>query len=46
MSRLPCALSSSRDRNCINEEDLRRIVSAAGYMPAQRGTLYRAYFLK
>jgi cyclic dehypoxanthinyl futalosine synthase len=33
-------------RNRTNEEELRRIISAAGYMPAQRDTLYRAYYLK
>jgi cyclic dehypoxanthinyl futalosine synthase len=33
-------------RNRTNEAELRRIISDAGYMPAQRDTLYRAYFLK
>jgi cyclic dehypoxanthinyl futalosine synthase len=33
-------------RNRTNEEELRRIISNAGYMPAQRDTLYRAYYLK
>jgi cyclic dehypoxanthinyl futalosine synthase len=33
-------------RNRTNESELRRIISDAGYMPAQRDTLYRAYFLK
>jgi cyclic dehypoxanthinyl futalosine synthase len=33
-------------RNRTNEEELRRIISDAGYMPAQRDTLYRAYHLK
>jgi cyclic dehypoxanthinyl futalosine synthase len=33
-------------RNRTNEEELRRIISDAGYMPAQRDTLYRAYYLK
>ena len=30
-------------RNRTNEEELRRIISDAGYMPAQRDTLYRSY---
>jgi cyclic dehypoxanthinyl futalosine synthase len=33
-------------RNRTNEEELRRIISDAGYMPAQRDTLYRSYALK
>jgi len=33
-------------RNRTNEEELRRIISEAGYMPAQRDTLYRSYALK
>jgi cyclic dehypoxanthinyl futalosine synthase len=33
-------------RNRTNEEELRRIISDAGYMPAQRDTLYRSYSLK
>jgi cyclic dehypoxanthinyl futalosine synthase len=33
-------------RNRTNEEELRRIISEAGYMPAQRDTLYRSYVLK
>jgi cyclic dehypoxanthinyl futalosine synthase len=33
-------------RNRTNEAELRRIISDAGYMPAQRDTLYRAYYLK
>jgi cyclic dehypoxanthinyl futalosine synthase len=33
-------------RNRTNEEELRRIISDAGYMPAQRDSLYRAYYLK
>ena len=33
-------------RNRTNEEELRRIISDAGYMPAQRDTLYRSYVLK
>nr|HEV7954565.1 cyclic dehypoxanthinyl futalosine synthase [Candidatus Acidoferrales bacterium] len=33
-------------RNRTNEEELRRIISDAGYIPAQRDTLYRAYYLK
>jgi cyclic dehypoxanthinyl futalosine synthase len=32
-------------RNRTNENELRRIISDAGYMPAQRDTLYRAYYL-
>jgi cyclic dehypoxanthinyl futalosine synthase len=33
-------------RNRTNEEELRRIISDAGYIPAQRDTLYRSYYLK
>jgi cyclic dehypoxanthinyl futalosine synthase len=33
-------------RNRTNEQELRRIISEAGYMPAQRDTLYRSYILK
>src|SRR6266849_4216662 len=33
-------------RNRTNEGELRRIISDAGYIPAQRDTLYRSYSLK
>ena len=33
-------------RNRTNEAELRRIIHDAGYVPVQRDTLYRAYFLK
>ncbi|HTU35515.1 MAG TPA: cyclic dehypoxanthinyl futalosine synthase [Candidatus Acidoferrum sp.] len=33
-------------RNRTNEFELRRIISDAGFIPAQRDTLYRSYFLK
>ena len=33
-------------RNRTNEAELRRIIKDAGYMPAQRDTLYRSYSLK
>jgi cyclic dehypoxanthinyl futalosine synthase len=33
-------------RNRTNESELRRIIFDAGYMPAQRDTLYRSYALK
>ncbi|HXA56113.1 MAG TPA: cyclic dehypoxanthinyl futalosine synthase [Candidatus Acidoferrum sp.] len=33
-------------RNRTNENELRRIISDAGYMPAQRDTLYRSYIWK
>ena len=33
-------------RNRTNEAELRRMISDAGYIPAQRDTLYRTYFLK
>ena len=33
-------------RNRTNESELRRIIFDAGYIPAQRDTLYRCYFLK
>ncbi len=32
-------------RNRTNESELRRIIFDAGYIPAQRDTLYRSYFL-
>jgi cyclic dehypoxanthinyl futalosine synthase len=33
-------------RHRTNESELRRIIADAGYVPVQRDTLYRAYFLK
>jgi len=33
-------------RNRTNEVELRRIIFDAGFIPAQRDTLYRSYFLK
>jgi cyclic dehypoxanthinyl futalosine synthase len=33
-------------RNRTNESELRRIIADAGYIPAQRDTLYRSYTLK
>ena len=33
-------------RNRTNEAELRRIITEAGYIPAQRDTLYRSYVLK
>src|SRR6202790_4074388 len=33
-------------RNRTNESELRRIISGAGFIPAQRDTLYRSYALK
>jgi cyclic dehypoxanthinyl futalosine synthase len=33
-------------RNRTNEDELHRIISDAGYIPAQRDTLYRSYVLK
>lgn len=33
-------------RNRTNESELRRVITDAGYIPAQRDTLYRTYFLK
>jgi cyclic dehypoxanthinyl futalosine synthase len=33
-------------RNRTNEEELRRIITDAGYIPAQRDTLYRSYVLR
>jgi cyclic dehypoxanthinyl futalosine synthase len=33
-------------RNRTNEEELRRIISQAGFRPAQRDTLYRSYVLR
>jgi cyclic dehypoxanthinyl futalosine synthase len=33
-------------RNRTNEEELRRIIAEAGFIPAQRDTLYRSYVWK
>jgi cyclic dehypoxanthinyl futalosine synthase len=33
-------------KNRTNENELRRIISDAGFIPAQRDTLYRSYALK
>ncbi len=33
-------------RNRTNEQELRRIITDAGYIPAQRDTLYRSYAVK
>ena len=33
-------------RNRTNEDELRRIIRDAGFIPAQRDTLYRSYVLK
>jgi cyclic dehypoxanthinyl futalosine synthase len=33
-------------RNRTNEEELQRIIRDAGYIPAQRDTLYLSYVLK
>ena len=33
-------------RNRTNEDELRRIITEAGYLPAQRDTLYRSYVWK
>jgi cyclic dehypoxanthinyl futalosine synthase len=33
-------------RNRTNEGELRRIIFDAGFLPAQRDTLYRSYALK
>jgi cyclic dehypoxanthinyl futalosine synthase len=33
-------------RNRTNESELRRIINDAGYIPVQRDTLYRTFFLK
>ena len=33
-------------RNRTNEAELRRIINDAGYIPVQRDTLYRAFYLK
>jgi cyclic dehypoxanthinyl futalosine synthase len=33
-------------RRRTNEEELRRIIYDAGFLPAQRDTLYRSYVLK
>ncbi len=33
-------------RNRTNESELRRVISDAGFIPAQRDTLYRSYVLK
>jgi len=33
-------------KNRTNESELRRVISDAGFVPAQRDTLYRSYALK
>ncbi len=33
-------------RNRTNEAELRRVIADAGYLPVQRDTLYRAFYLK
>src|SRR2546429_8624968 len=33
-------------KNRTNESELRRVISDAGFIPAQRDTLYRSYLLK
>jgi cyclic dehypoxanthinyl futalosine synthase len=38
-------VSAAGTRNRANEEELRRIIRDAGFVPKQRDTLYRAYFL-
>ncbi|MCS7023219.1 MAG: dehypoxanthine futalosine cyclase [Bryobacteraceae bacterium] len=38
-------VSAAGARNRANEEELRRIIRDAGFIPKQRDTLYRTYFL-
>ncbi len=38
-------VSAAGTRNRANEEELRRIIRDAGFVPKQRDTLYRSYFL-
>ena len=38
-------VSQAGARNHANEEDLRRMIRDAGFVPKQRDTLYRTYFL-
>ncbi len=38
-------VSAAGARNRANEEELRRIIRDAGFVPKQRDTLYRTYFL-
>ncbi|MBL8211854.1 MAG: dehypoxanthine futalosine cyclase [Bryobacterales bacterium] len=38
-------VSAAGARNKANEEELRRIIRDAGFLPKQRDTLYRTYFL-
>lgn len=38
-------VSQAGARNHASEEDLRRIIRGAGFLPKQRDTLYRTYFL-
>jgi cyclic dehypoxanthinyl futalosine synthase len=38
-------VSAAGTRNRANEEELRRIIRDAGFIPRQRDTLYRTYFL-
>ncbi len=39
-------VSAAGSHNHTNEAELRRIIHDAGFTPAQRDTLYRAYFLR
>jgi cyclic dehypoxanthinyl futalosine synthase len=39
-------VSAAGCHNRTNEAELRRIIHDAGFTPAQRDTLYRAYFLR
>jgi cyclic dehypoxanthinyl futalosine synthase len=38
-------VSAAGARHCSTEEELRRIIRDAGFIPKQRDTLYRTYFL-
>ena len=38
-------VSAAGAHHCSNEEELRRIIRDAGFVPKQRDTLYRTYFL-
>jgi cyclic dehypoxanthinyl futalosine synthase len=38
-------VSAAGAHYCTSEEELRRIIRDAGFVPKQRDTLYRTYFL-
>ena len=37
--------AQAREQQALSEEELRRLIRDAGFVPKQRDTLYRTYFL-